>query len=103
MEKQAKLEQYQVPTSKGDQEKKPATTSKCALKETVQTVPKIKNITFNTVDDQEPLSRRIRSSNGNKTLKIIQNTSEPISQRTRSKNFGKNIQHTPTQGHLPHI
>ena len=57
MEKQAKPERYRVPTSKGDRENKPATTFKGALRETVHTVTKIKNITINTVDDQEPISR----------------------------------------------
>ena len=38
--KHAKPERYQIPTSKGDQEIKPATTSKGALKETVQKLPK---------------------------------------------------------------
>ena len=66
MEKQAKLERYRVPTSKGDRENKPATNSNGALIETFHTVPKIKNITIITVDDQEPISRRTRSSNGNK-------------------------------------
>ena len=40
--KQANPERYRVPTSKGDRENKPATTSKGALKETVHTLPKIK-------------------------------------------------------------
>ena len=42
MEKQAKLEKCRVPTSKGDQENKLATTSKGALRETFHIVPKIK-------------------------------------------------------------
>ena len=90
MKKQANPERYRVPTSKGDRENKPATTSKGALRETVHTVPKIKNITINTVDDQEPISRRTRSRKSTKTLQttqIIQKTNEPIAQRTRSKTF----------------
>ena len=90
MEKQENPETYRLPTSRGDRVNKPATTSKGALRETVHTVPKIKNITINTVDDQEPISRRTRSSKSNKTLKIIQKTTEPISQRNRSKTFEKN-------------
>ena len=39
------------------------------------------------MDDQEPISRRTRSSKGTKTLKIRQKTYEMISQRTRSKTF----------------
>ena len=39
------------------------------------------------MDDQETISRRNRSSERNKTLKIILKTSEPISKRTRSKTF----------------
>ena len=87
MEKQANPERYRITTSKGDLVNNPATTSKGVLRETVHTVPKIKNITINTVDDQEPISRRTRSRESNKTLKIIQKTSESISQRTRSKTF----------------
>ena len=87
MKKQAKPKKYRLPTSKDDQVNKPATTSKGVLRETVHTVPKIKNITINTVDDQEPISRRTRSRKINKILKILQKTSEPISQRTRSKTF----------------
>ena len=103
MGKQANPERDRLPTSKGDQLNKTATTSKGVLRETVHTVPKIKNITINTVDDQEPIPRRTRSRKSNKTLKILQKISEPISQRTRSKLLRKNIQHTPTQGHLPQI
>ena len=52
MKNQAKPEKYRLPTSKGDRVNKSATTSKGVLRETVHTVPKIKNITINTVDDQ---------------------------------------------------
>ena len=85
MKNQAKPEKYRVPTSKGDRVNEPATISKGALKETVHTRPKIKNITINTVDDQEPISRRTRSGKNNQTGNIIKNTSEPISHRTKSK------------------
>ena len=87
MKKQAKPEKYRLPTSKVDRVNKLATTSKGVLRETFHTVPKIKNITINTVDDQEHIPRRTRSSKSNKILKILQNTSEPISQRTRTKHF----------------
>ena len=87
MKKQAKPEKYRLPTSKGDQVNKSTTTSKGVLRETVHTVPKIKNIIINTVDDQEPISRRTRSRKSNKTLKTLHKTSKPISQRTRSKTF----------------
>ena len=63
MEKHAKSERCRLPTSKGDREIKPATTSKGALKEPVRKLKKIKNITINTVDDPEPISRRTRSRN----------------------------------------
>ena len=91
---QANPEKYRLPTSKGERVNKPATTSKGVLRETVHTVPKIKNITINTVDDQEPISRRTGSSKGTKTYKILPKTSEPISKRTRSKTFEQNIYNT---------
>ena len=87
MKRQEDTERYQVPTSKGDRENQPATTSKGALKETVHTFPKIKNIKINTVNDQEPISRRTRSRKINQTGNILNKTSEPISQRNRSKTF----------------
>ena len=96
MKKQAKPEKYRFPTSKGDRVNKPATTSKGVLRETFHTVPKIKNTKINTVDDQEPISRRTRFSESNKTLKILQKTSETISQRTRSKTFEQKYT-TPSQ------
>ena len=52
IKRQADPERYRVPTSKGDQENQPATTSKGALKQTVHIFPKNKNITINIVDDQ---------------------------------------------------
>ena len=58
MQRQAAPERYQVPASKVDQENQPATTSKGEMKQTVHTFPKNKNITINTMDDQEPISRR---------------------------------------------
>ena len=58
MKNQTNPEKYRLPTSKGERVNKLATTSKGVLREIVHTVPKIKNITINTVDDQEPISRR---------------------------------------------
>ena len=81
MKRQAEPERYRVPTSKGDRENQPDTTSKGAVKQTVHTFPKIKNITINTVDDQEPIYRRTRSRKSTKTLQttqIIKKTNEPI-------------------------
>ena len=103
MEKQAKPERYRLPTSKDDRVNKPATTYKGVLRETVHTVPKIKYIKINAVDDQEPISRRTRSSKGTKTLKIIQKTSDQFHKRPDQKLVSKNIQHPPTQGNLPQI
>ena len=95
MKNKAKPEKYRLTTSKGDQVNKPATISKGVLKETVHTRPKIKNTTINTVDDQEPISRRTRSIKSNQTGNILKKTSEPISQRTKSKNFEQKYT-TPT-------
>ena len=85
VKRQAAPERYRVPTSKGDQENQPVTTSKGALKQTVHTFTTIKNIKINTVDDQEPISRRTRSRKSTEklqTTQIIQKKSEPIAQRT---------------------
>ena len=99
MKNQAKPEKYRLPTSKGDQVKKTATISKGVLKETVHTIPNIKNVTIKKVDDQEPISRRTISRKSNQTGKILKTTSEPISQRTRSKAFEQNIYNTlPLKG-----
>ena len=85
-------ERYPIPTSKGDQENQPVTTAEGALQQTVHTISKNKNITINSVDDQEPIDRQNRSSRSIeqvKPTKIIQNKSEPIAQRTRSRTFAQ--------------
>ena len=90
IKRKAASERYRIPTSKGDKGNQPATTSKGALEQTVHTFLKNKNITINSVDDQEPIARRTRSSKSTEkfqTTKRTQKKSEPIAQRTRSKTF----------------
>ena len=84
--RQAVPEQYRSHTSKGGQETQPSMTSKGAIQQTLHTITK-KNITMNSADDQEPISRRTKSSRSIVKLQptqTIQNTSEPIANRTRS-------------------
>ena len=83
---------YRTPTSKGGEENQLAITSKGALKQIVHTITKKKNITINSVDDQEPIARRTRSSRSTAQLQptqTIQNKSEPIANRTRSRTFAQ--------------
>ena len=81
-----------APTSKGGQENHTAITSKGAVQQKLLTIPKKTQVTINSEDDQEPISRRTRSSINKSNLQptqAIQNPSEPIAKRTRS--------HTVTQ------
>ena len=90
--RQAEPERYRTPTSKSGQENQPTMTSKGALQHTVHTITKNKNITINSVHDQEPIARRTRSSRSTEQLQPtqpIQNKSEPIANRTISRTFAQ--------------
>ena len=63
-------------------------TSKGAVQQKVLTIPKNTQVTINSADDQEPISRRTRSSMDTVNLRptqAIQNLNEPIANRKRSR------------------
>ena len=67
-----RLERYPKPTSKGGQENYMAITSKGAVQQKVLKIPKNTQVTINSAGDQEPISRRTRSSIDTENLRTVQ-------------------------------
>ena len=79
---------YPTPTSKCGQEKQTAITSKGVVQQKFLTIPKNTQVAINSKGDQEPITKRIRSSTDSAnppTIQAIQPLNKPIATRTRSR------------------